>query len=280
MIDKKWTDYNIRDLVRSIRYGTTSIDLLMQNALKRSNINYNFAYYNYKHPSNLEEQFNPDIENPLLFQIFGSLLDPTSCVLTREDRFHLIRSLGQNSAANNFFLPGLDSIDTIVCLGVDFLSSVNDLTLSFFLDYNRVSVTILDSFILAKTPEESSVSSHGNWQVFNISNNDLNDFIEVLYNGCDSSGILRKKEHANVSVTNRILSCLQKGDLDNALSTLAKAINDYPNLKNDMTLILHRYETNKKREGTGLISIDQFNITKNEIVNSVLYMVDEINKTT
>lgn len=261
-------------------YFSTSIDLLMQNALKRSDINYNFAYYDYNSPSNLEDLFNPDIENPLLFQIFGSLLDPTSCVLTREDRFYLIRSLGQNSGANNFFLPRLDSIDTIVCLGVDFLSSINDLTLSFFLDYNRVSVTILDSFILAKTPQESSVSSHGSWQVFNISNNELNDFIGELYNGCSSSGILRKKERTNVSVTNRILSYLQSGDLDSALSVLSKVINNHPNLKNDITLILHRYETNKKLEGTGLISIDQFNVKKNEIVNSVLYMVDQINKTT
>lgn len=96
-----------------------SPDQIIEEAFKVKEFKYNFAYYNKKKNIEFDEKF--DSENPIIYNLFGSIYDSQSLILTQTDLFEFVFSILKDKIPfPEFIKSAIKQTKLFIFLGCDF----------------------------------------------------------------------------------------------------------------------------------------------------------------
>ena len=226
----------------------------------------------------------PNAERPMIYDLFGSLKEEESMVLTYSDLFDYIKAiLGEKELPTN-----LQSI---------FQRSSYFIFLGFQFDkwYVQLILRLLKSIKGENSPGIWTAPEEVQHQpivdflenefqiriIQNIAN--VHSFVETLYQQCYDEGLLRPDEEAMDEAernlpSNQMVSFIRKDQLEDALDFAINFFEDR-NLEDqidDCLALNGRLSRLERKKIQGVISADESDLTRNKIRTSLLSLNEQI----
>ena len=259
-------------------YISISPDLLMKRALEDYGVEHEFKYYIKGQPSEEIANPNPSPDNPLLYNLFGSIDNQQSLIFTHDDLIQYMLSIIKDFNLPQNLRGSLVNSLYFIFLGFDFDKWYLRLLLRMFLDDSKLSIA---SEAGSRTQDRLRTFYAGNYGLEFVDSN-IEEYIKGLYDECDKRGLLRPiKEKTQASIKHEISELIKKDEVSEALDRLnqflenldEKAFNDKSEDKHEqlseldnLTARLSRTEKNLRKQ---VISEEDAMLEKNKIINAV-----------
>ncbi len=227
---------------------------------------YSFFDYKFNSHQNRQDIEPPDLNTPVIYNLFGSIKQPTSIVSSPEDLLEYVFSLISNGNMDDEVLRDIRNARYLIFLGFDFESWHLKLLMRFFYDNNDSRVSI--------EKEEKGTYAHP-WKLenqntqeyfkklFNVTfiENNIVEFIEELYEKCngirrtipDKIKEIKKKE----KLREELLPLIKKDELELAFDKAEEYAKEFLD-KKKQNLLYHimselsgAYNMFKKNQSTG-----------------------------
>jgi len=210
-----------------------------------------------------EEIEMPCAEIPLLYNLFGRFDIDESLLLTHNDLFDYLTKLLSENAIPTKLKELVKSSGEIIFLGFKFekwyvqlllrLFELNDLNAQF----ERISIRSGD--------EEDVVNVCETDFKINFIDDNIDTFINTLYDKCVENGlILRKPSANNILQENQFKTLLEKNLFDEALKKLKDLETKY-NLEDRVTQLTGEWNSIKENQKDGVISPQDYMLNVNQM---------------
>jgi SIR2-like domain len=200
-------------------YVSINPDLLMKQALEYYGVDHEFKCYVKGHPP--EDVATPSPENPLLYNLFGSIDNQQSIILTHEDLIQYMFSIIKEFKLPQNLRNSMESSHYYIFLGFDFEKWYLRLLLKLFLDENKLSIA---SEAGSRTQDRLRTFYSGNYGLEFVDNN-IEDYIKGVYEECSQQGLLRPiKEKTQTSIQEQIRAFIKSDEVDKAIDHLYQFI--------------------------------------------------------
>lgn len=265
-------------------YISINPDLFMKQALEDYGVEHEFEYYVKDQPS--EDVAKPTAENPLLYNLFGSIDDQQSLVFSYEDLIQYLFSIIRDFKLPQNLRSNLEQSHYFIFLGFDFEKWYLKLLLKLFLlDENKLPIAA-----------ESGTGTQGKLRTFYVGHyglefveHNVGDYIQFLYDECDKQGLLRViKEKTQSSIQAEIKDLINNGELEEALDRLYKALEpmseeffvgkdeNKQDILNELDIQISRLSRSEKDLRKGLVLEEAARIEKNKITEALLSIVQKL----
>ena len=260
---------------------STNPDLRLKSAFYQHRVD--FQYYNKKeNPKDIQP---PTKERPLIYNLFGSIEDENSLIVTTDDLFEFLFSiLGGENRLPRELQNSLKNANVFLFLGFDFEKWYLKLLLRLF----RLHQDPMP--IVSKQGE----NLHGQMKAFYVNNFemqfldlDVKSLIQSLYQHFEEEGKLREivlpeedesdhiAEHPTVK---RIRDLVKEGELLEALEHLEEFVEKTEDgeLLNEVTMLFGRYRRVQKKIRRQELTAENEQIQIAGIQNGTLDLLDEV----
>jgi len=250
-----------------------SPDMILKNAFEQLGITANFQFFNKK--QTLKDVERPTLLQPLLYNLFGSIPERDSLIVTYDDMFDFMFSLlGGKQRLPRQMLDTINSATVFLFLGCELDKWYMKLIMRLFeLHKDRIPYTNNQQHHDEKTQ---------NFYVRNFEmkflDMETSTLIEQIYNLCNTNGTLREiKQVVEVPIKKQVKDLIKNEDLETAIDTLL----DYtetnkPDMYNTVIQISGNYNRLKKNIQKGILPASEISLETNKIRNSLIETVDEL----
>jgi hypothetical protein len=257
-------------------YISISPDLFMKQALEDYGVEHEFKYYIKGQPA--EEVANPGPDNPLLYNLFGSIDNQQSLIFTHDDLIQYMLSIIKDFNLPQNLRGNLVNSLYFVFLGFDFDKWYLRLLLKLFLDESKLSIALEAG---SRTQDELRTFYAGNYGLEFVDSN-IEVYIKGLYDECDQRGLLRPiKEKIQSSIQDEISELIRKDEVSDALEQLYQFLENLDeqtfNVKgeekheqlNEVDNHIAKLNRTEKSLRKQVISEENARIEKNRIIEAV-----------
>ncbi|MEM7374263.1 MAG: DUF5675 family protein [Bacteroidota bacterium] len=167
-----------------------SPDMLIPEVFRQMEIRYQFEYYHDRHRSEVNVSVSKD--NPLVYNLFGTIENEDSLVLTHDRLYDFLFSILGNKPIPPRLRKSMLDADHFVFLGFDFESWYMKLLLQLFQTHQKDS-----SYAVpwnASSLRASTLEYYASQFQLNILSENVVEFVQELYTRCDKEGMLRTTE--------------------------------------------------------------------------------------
>jgi hypothetical protein len=262
-------------------YISINPDLFMKQALEDYGVEHEFEYYVKDQPP--AEVTNPSAQNPLLYNLFGSIDNQQSLVFSYEDLIQYLFSIIRDFKLPQNLRSNLEHSLYFIFLGFDFEKWYLKLLLKLFLlDETKLPIAA-----------ESGTGTQGKLRTFYVGHygvefveQNVAEYIKRVYDECDQQGLLRAiKEKTQPSIQEEIKVLINNDELEEALDRLYKALEQMSDeffegkdenkqdLLNELDIQISRLSRSEKDLRKGLILEEAARIEKNKITDALLTTV-------
>jgi len=188
-------------------------DLTMKNIFEKKNFQCLHKFYNIASPSDIADNFLPAKDYPLIYNLFGSVDDYKSFIVTHHDLFEFLKAIysSDNNLKNLRSTIGKENIWNVIFLGFEFDKWYYQLILSLLnLDYQQC-VRYASSQENLTVEIKTLVESH--FRV-NFINKDSKYFVDKIYEMFSKSELRKaaaKPEQQRKYIKKNIVKLLTKG---------------------------------------------------------------------
>ena len=200
----------------------TTHDHFMTSVMQSYKIPHEFAFYN--KTVNPPELPAPSQSLPLVYNLFGSIEEEQSMILSHSDLYDfLFAILGDRS------LPGelqnaLHDAANILFIGFNFEKWYMQLLLRMLNLHDNKSN--FDRYASSgKLKDETRVFCYEQFRI-NFVEGDALDFVNTLYDKCQEEGLLRNLGEPDASVAERVLRFLEEDQIDDAINLLKQFLKE------------------------------------------------------
>jgi len=245
-------------------------DSILSKTFKTLKIEHNFNFYHKK--QNSKEVETPKKDYPLIYNLFGTLEDEESLILTHDDLLDFMYATMGN---NNFPLrlrETLNNTDNFIFLGFSFEKWYLQIILRL-LNPNKEKF----KFALDKLNEPKIHSFFMSNYNLEFSNLDSENFINQLFDLCKEQNILRNLEHSSLSFSEQIINLVEKNEIETALNKLKSFFEDKDADNFNITIGLMA-KNNKLKSNIlkGILDANEIKLQTSTILNSVLEINNEV----
>lgn len=234
-----------------------------------------FDYYLKKHnPNQFEESVKPD--QPVVYNLFGSVEDEESLVLTHDDMFDFLLSILSDNQLNPEMRSALQTADDYIFLGFDFSKWYVRLLLRLLKLHN-------EQYKFARYASNKKLTEDIKQfclEQFKIEFTDyeMDDFIDELHKRSKEAGILRRSGEKIGKTSDAIAKALRSDDIASAFSYMEAFFKekDEEELLDELTGIQNRYNRAKRKISKGIIDEKESNITMNQITDALIDLNNEL----
>ena len=257
-------------------YISISPDLFMKQALEDYGVEHEFKYYIKGQPP--EEVANPSADNPLLYNLFGSIDNQQSLIFTHDDLVRCMLSILRDFNLPQNLRGNLMNSIYFIFLGFDFDKWYLRLLLKVFLNEDQLSIA---SEAGSRTQDNLRTFYAANYGLEFVDSN-IDEYIKALSDECGQRGLLRPiKEKTRASIQDEIRGLIQKDKVSEALEGLYQFLENLDeqafkakgedrqeqlNELNNHSGKLYRTETDLRRR---LISEENASIERNRIIEAI-----------
>ena len=254
---------------------TVTSDQKLQSVFEQLHLKSKSDFY-WKNYSPTTKTKIPARDNPLIYNIFGSVERQESMVLTHNDLFDYFSSvLGERSIpkelkhcfndAHNFIFLGIPFDKWYLQLLLRMLSLHDDSEFMRFAANQAVDPELaslcLQHFRIEFLPTKADV------------------FIEELYNHCQQAGILRKAPENRTSIIDQLKELLAQDKMNKVFEQLREFFEQLGDLGadflDDVLLLKNRHRRLMKRIAQGIIDNNDSNLESNKIRKSLMELLNE-----
>jgi hypothetical protein len=237
------------------------------------NVSHQFAFYNKKvNPGPLNP---PTGDHPLIYNLFGSIEEEQSIILTHDDLYDfLFAILGDHrlpAELQNILVKSANYL----FLGFSFEKWYMQLLLRLLnLHDERLSFDRYASNI--KLGDDKKVFYNEQFKI-NFVEENLSAFVDTLFKKCEAAGVIRELQEAGeVSLFQRIEKLVGDDKLDEVLDLMSKFFSskEENELADDVILLSSRHKRLQRKINQEVIDEAESNIESNKIKLAIL----EINK--
>ena len=258
-------------------YLSISPDHLMTQAFSEKGYEHEFGYYHYR--KNLEIEGRPTSNRPWLYNLFGSMDDKESLILTHDQLF-------------DFLFAILSTIKMPIQLRNEIAVAQNFIFLGFDFEswYLKILMRLLES-------HKKEVSYARPWQTnllkadtidFYTNNfkldficDHVSEFVDQLYEKCEENELLRKSidsPTSSMSVGEQARQLIKEGQIADAIDFLEPILENAEDSEayNDLLLLSGRFNRTLRKVRQKTISNEEADRIINQITNSLLELTSLI----
>ncbi len=253
-------------------------DKQLVEVFEQADLPVKFDFYWKNHTPNGKVKL-PSIKTPLIYNLFGSIEQQESLVLTHNDLFDYFSSIFGERGLPKELRHQIHQAHNLIFLGIPFdkwylqlllriLSLHND---SDFMRYAANKTLTADLIELCKNQ-------------FNINffPKNIEAFIDTLHFHCEQKGILKKPAEKSLNISERITGLIIKDELQQAFLQLKHFLEEIGEqgieLLEDTILLFNRHNRIKKRLLRGIINSQDANLEENKIRESLMHLVKEVSQ--
>jgi len=255
-------------------------DFLIREAYKNQGFKYQFSFFNKK--KNMNEIEKPTIDNPLIYNLFGSIDEHDSLVLTHDDMFVFLQSI-----LGSFQLPlelqtALQNADYFIFLGFKFEKWYVQLIirlLNLHLKKDKMQ------YAFNKNLSQNIKTFYHDEFTINFVDNDISDFVNHLHKLCSNYDILKKSqtnekkqnEFENFLTSKKVEILVEAGNFVKAIEILKTFYESkLADFVEDVVLLSSRLSRVNRKIDKGMIDNKEAELEFANIANSLLNLNKEV----
>ena len=246
-------------------------DLNLKRVFEKNNTPHNFAFYD--KTATPDEVAEPSKEEPLIYNLLGNVEKWDSLILTYDDLFDFLSEIMGDRELPTNLKNALKEADSLIFLGFKFEKW-----------YVQLLLRIL-KLQMGKTKYAYNKAIDYDTQCFCIEqfklkfiDDNLHQFLDDLYQKCDTEGILREAEDEDQSVSDLIEKYISEDMLEKAIATAKNYFNrmNEDELADDIILLESRHKRLNRKINIGVIEDSSAEIEHNKIKHALLEVNKEI----
>lgn len=237
----------------------------------------NFDFYWKKHAPNNPQITKPSRDRPLIYNLFGSVDNYESLVLTHDDLFDFLESIFEAKSMPDQLKHNIQDADNFIFLGFEFDKWYVQLLLRVLHFHNNEAFVKYASN--QAVTEDLQVQCYEQFKI-NFVQDDIPAFVDALYNKCVEDNFIRKKKNKGESVTDGLKKDLAKGDVKQVITKLGEFLESLgeEDLLERQVMCSHRYNRLQKRIMNHVIKHEDEVIENNQLIESLLHLLDDAKK--
>lgn len=245
-------------------------DKLLSRAFDKEGFKYQFDHYKKLHePATIQK---PSKEFPLIYNLLGSIDDEESLIMTHNDLYDFFKSIFSRKSMPDKLKLALKNreINCFIFLGVPFEKWYMQLLLRELEIHRGQEDFIRYAANEALTNEVKSFCT----EQFTIQfvENNVADFINTLYQHCESAGELREKEQA--TPWQKIKKLVAKGELKQAIEQFKEHCQN-TELEDEAVGLSGRFRRFERKKRNGVIDSRDLPVQENQITEDFLELINE-----
>ena len=169
-------------------YLTVSPGLFLPKAFQQQSFNYQFDFANKSahEPSKIKL---PNVEQPLIYNLFGCIEEEESLILTHDDLYAYFKSVFERRSMPNILREALEKVNCFIFLGLPFDKWYMQMLLRE-LGIHKSSDDFIRYAARQSLSDEVMTFCYEQFTI-NFVDHHIEDFIDLLYNHCHKNGITR-----------------------------------------------------------------------------------------
>ncbi len=241
-------------------------DTYLSNLAYQFGVRHRYSYLDCGY--RFEEIESPTIEQPLFYNIAGSVERDDSLILDFDDLFRLLRCLLCERGLSEKLLTQINQTRSFLFVGFRFTYWHSQLLLKA-LQPSKFARNLASN---SELPDKDTLAFLNNQFNINLLSGDR-DLLDELYQTCAVEGILRQTIPPGSAEQGDIIRWLQKGEVEKALETLLAVTQNTPSF-DEATLLAGQYRS-LLREKASLDSRDFFP-RQNRIADAILQLTKQL----
>ena len=251
-------------------------DDLCYQTFEKSGVKINQEFYWKKQPSNNTIR-KPTKNNPLIYNMFGSIEQQESMVLTHDDLFDYFESIFQENSIPEKLKLNIRSADNFIFLGLDFEKWYMQLLLRILYLHNEQ----YEFMRYAANQEVTEDLQTFCYQQFKIEfiPSEINGFVNELYKKCEADGLIRTGEQQEESTIERFTNWLSADKLEDVFNGFRSFLEDLGeqaiDLLDDLKLLNSKHRRLQRKILQDIIREEDATIESNKIRVSLMDLLKE-----
>ncbi len=251
-----------------------SPDLILKKTFEQLGLAYNFQHYSKK--QNPFDVSRPSRNNPLIYNLFGSITDEDSLIITHDDLFEFIFTiLGGEHKLPPELRVSLQNAKVFLFLGFDFTKWYMKLILRLFDLHKDILPMTLDT----NTRMEKNLKNFyiNNFEMEFI-NTEAGELIRDLYKEGLKQNILKAVNTLNENpISLKVKMLLKEDHIEDALIMLEDYLETKDNDLYDMVIQISGAHSGLRRKiSKGILSKDEIDLQTNKIRDSILNLANDL----
>ena len=254
-------------------YISSTNDTMLLNAFESNRIDHFHNYFVFTKNSKSENLWC-SADKPLIYGIFGFILDSSSLILRYDDLFNYLLRIDNRIPTK--LIQWCNSTKYYIFLGFNFK------------DWHlKVIMSLLElqgksrgySYQLDKLNSTDSLFYKEYYKLVFVED-DSSNFIEELYSFCKEENLLRnKKADISIKLIEKVNSIISKGQGKKSFTKLIDTIRSFDIEKkfdNEITLILGQFNINERERRLGKIASSEYHPKLIQQIQAIQFLSEEI----
>lgn len=253
-----------------------SADHFLQHAFQELGISHRFEFYN--KTVNPPETEAPRKDNPLIYNLFGSIEEEQSLLLTHNDLYDFIFSILGDHHLPNELKNSLHGAANVLFLGF-----------SFDMWYMQILLRLLnlhderynfDRYAAQKSINSDIQAFYNEQFRVNFVDTGATEFVNTLFEECKKAGLIRDLNAAEQVISDRISSFIENNQLEEAIAALAAFFKEKgeEELEEEILLLSSRYKRLQRKIQQEVIDTKEAEIDSNKIQVALLDINKEVKR--
>jgi len=251
-------------------------DKHLVNTFQQLNLPVKSDFYWKNHTPKSEVKL-PSIKKPLVYNLFGSIDQQESLILTHNDLFDYFSSIFGERGLPKDLRHKIHQAHNLIFLGIPFDKWYLQLILRILSLHN-------DSDFMRYAANESLtdelIELCKNQFNINFFPNNIKAFIDTLHRHCQEKNLLKNGSAQQLSIIEKITGYIIKDDLPQAFTQLKTFLEELGEigreLLEDTVLLFNRHNRIQKRLLRGIINNQDADLEENKIRESLIFLVKEV----
>ncbi len=245
-------------------------DNYLKQAFDNAGFEYEFLHYNKtKNPKDIPP---PSPEKPVLYNLFGTIEEEESLILTHDDLFDFLEASIGNSGLPTELKDTLNKADNLIFMGFGFDKWYMQLLLRI-LSRNKEKFKLALNKELAKDAKTFFINQFK----INFGEYSTTDFINELHKKYDTAGILRKNEESEQTRQKQIKQLITDDEIEKAIKLLMETFEDSD--EEDMIIMQSsKFNRLNRKIAKGILDNKEAEIELNQVKDALLQIAKLIDE--
>ncbi|MEM8528474.1 MAG: SIR2 family protein [Bacteroidota bacterium] len=251
-------------------------DHLLEQAFQNNNFKHRADFYWKKHANNRNIPV-PSPQQPLIYNMLGSIQKPESLILNHNGLFNYLESVFEGNKLSNTLRDHiLSDTQSIIFLGVPFERWYMQLIMRMLnLHGNSKFLRFADS---QNVSEKIQVFGKDEFYINFIPNN-IPEFIKEIYTRCETKGLLRTQEAPKSSFVESLINQFKKGKIDAIFEPFEEWLDEVGDraveLLEDLASLLSRHRRHQRKINRGILNFENATVETNAISDALLQLLQQ-----
>lgn len=247
-------------------------DKAIHNAFNHKGLTYQEGYYKKnKEPQLIRKPISTS--NPIIYNVFGSIENEESMVLTHGDLYDYFKSIFSKKSMPDKLKIQLRDAKSFLFLGVEFDKWYMQLLLRE-LEIHKEHYGFIRFAANQVKNDEISTFCLEQFHINFIEHN-ITQFIDELHAKSADLDMIRTAESVEEGEIDKVKKMVRKARFQEAIDALEELSED-TDLEDDVSLLSSRYRKYKRKVTQGILHVDEKEVEENRIIKAILDLANKL----